>query len=88
MVSVYSVGDFSIEICGGPHVKNTSELGKFKIINQDQIKGKKILLIDDIRTSGISILECADILLKEGAKEVISLSLGTNTSNEPPKERA
>jgi len=62
--------------------------GKFKIINQDQIKGKKILLIDDIRTSGISILECADILLKEGAKEVISLSLGTNTSNEPPKERA
>jgi hypothetical protein len=62
--------------------------GKFKIIDQDQIKGKKILLIDDIRTSGISILECADILLKAGAKEIISLSLGTNTSNEPPKGRA
>jgi len=62
--------------------------GKFKIINPDKIKEKKILLIDDIRTSGISILECADILMKEGAKEVISLSLGTNTSNEPPKGRA
>ena len=30
-VFVYSVGDFSKEICAGPHVKNTKELGKFKI---------------------------------------------------------
>ena len=34
-VSVYAVGDFSIEICGGPHVKNTKELGKFKIIKEE-----------------------------------------------------
>ncbi len=30
-LKVYSVGDFSKEICGGPHVKNTSQMGKFKI---------------------------------------------------------
>lgn len=30
-VKVYSMGGFSKEICGGPHVKNTSELGHFKI---------------------------------------------------------
>ena len=34
-VSVYSIGDFSIEICGGPHVKNTEELGRFKIIKEE-----------------------------------------------------
>ena len=34
-VSVYTVGDFSVEICGGPHVKNTKELGKFKIIKEE-----------------------------------------------------
>jgi len=34
-VSVYSVGDFSIEICGGPHVKNTKDIGKFKIIKEE-----------------------------------------------------
>jgi alanyl-tRNA synthetase len=33
-VSVYSIGDFSTEICRGPHVKNLSELGKFKIIKE------------------------------------------------------
>ncbi|MFC1810129.1 alanine--tRNA ligase [Patescibacteria group bacterium] len=30
-VKVYTVGDFSCEICGGPHVENTKDLGKFKI---------------------------------------------------------
>ena len=31
VVSVYYVGDYSKEICGGPHIKNTKELGHFKI---------------------------------------------------------
>ena len=34
-VSVYSVGDFSKEICAGPHVKNTCELGHFKIKKEE-----------------------------------------------------
>ena len=34
-ISVYSIGDFSKEICTGPHIKNTNELGKFKIIKEE-----------------------------------------------------
>jgi len=34
-VKVYSIGDFSFEICGGPHIDNTSQLGEFKITKQD-----------------------------------------------------
>ncbi len=34
-VKVYTIDDFSREICGGPHVNRTSELGKFKIIKEE-----------------------------------------------------
>jgi alanyl-tRNA synthetase len=36
-VSVYSIGDFSKEICTGPHVTNTSEIGRFIIQKQKNI---------------------------------------------------
>ena len=36
-VSVYSVGEFDREICAGPHVKNTKELGKFKIVKEESV---------------------------------------------------
>ena len=35
LVTVYSIGDISKELCGGPHVKNTSELGTFKIVKEE-----------------------------------------------------
>jgi alanyl-tRNA synthetase len=33
-VKVYAIGDFSKEVCGGPHVSNTKELGSFKITKE------------------------------------------------------
>jgi alanyl-tRNA synthetase len=35
IVTVYTIGDVSKELCGGPHVKNTSELGHFKIVKEE-----------------------------------------------------
>jgi len=41
LVSVYTVGPqkewYSKEICTGPHVSNTSELGHFKIIKEESV---------------------------------------------------
>ena len=34
-VTVYTIGNVSKEICGGPHVNNTSELGHFKIVKEE-----------------------------------------------------
>lgn len=34
-VSVYTIGDFSKELCGGPHVKKTGELGRFEILKEE-----------------------------------------------------
>jgi alanyl-tRNA synthetase len=36
-VSVYSIGNFSKEICAGPHAPNTKELGKFKIVKEESV---------------------------------------------------
>ena len=33
-VTVYTIGDFSKEICGGPHAANTGDLGKFVITKE------------------------------------------------------
>ena len=35
IVTVYTIGDVDMQICGGPHVKNTAELGKFKIKKEE-----------------------------------------------------
>lgn len=36
IVTVYTIGDnISKELCGGPHVKNTKELGHFKIVKEE-----------------------------------------------------
>lgn len=35
--SVYRIRDFSLELCGGPHVQTTSEIGRIKLTRQEQI---------------------------------------------------
>ena len=34
VVKTYSIGEFSKEMCGGPHVEHTGVLGKFKIAKE------------------------------------------------------
>ncbi len=36
-VKVYTIGDFSKEVCGGPHVEHTGQLGRFKILKQEAV---------------------------------------------------
>ena len=35
MVKVYTIGDVSMEICGGPHAQNTADLISFKIVKEE-----------------------------------------------------
>src|SRR6266511_382841 len=37
LVSVYRIGDKSLEFCGGPHVLNTAELGRFHIVKEQSV---------------------------------------------------
>jgi alanyl-tRNA synthetase len=50
-VKVFSIGDISKEICGGPHAKNTGELGHFKIKKEESssagVRRIKAVLVQD-----------------------------------------
>lgn len=50
-------------------------LGSFKLKNREEIKDKRILLIDDIITTGSTMEECSRVLINNGAREVIGLAL-------------
>ncbi|PIP24742.1 MAG: hypothetical protein COX33_00260 [Candidatus Nealsonbacteria bacterium CG23_combo_of_CG06-09_8_20_14_all_36_125] len=45
----------------------------FSIKNGGQILGRKILLVDDIYTTGSTLTECAKVLKEAGAKEIIGI---------------
>ena len=48
--------------------------GVFKILNKDKIRGKKILLVDDVMTSGATFYELSRILRKAGVSAVYAVS--------------
>ena len=47
--------------------------GAFYIIENEKIKNKKIILLDDIYTTGATIRECTKILKEAGAKDILVL---------------
>lgn len=53
--------------------KNVS--GAFRVIHKEKIKGKIIVLVDDVYTTGSTIRECSRVLKEAGAKEVRALTL-------------
>ena len=50
--------------------RHANVMGVYKAVAPNQIAGKRILLIDDIITTGATVSECARVLLTAGAAEV------------------
>ncbi len=50
--------------------RNQNVYDAFQVTDPKKIKNKKILLIDDVATTGSTIFECAKVLKNAGAKEV------------------
>ncbi|MDM8518245.1 phosphoribosyltransferase family protein, partial [Desulfobacterales bacterium HSG16] len=47
----------------------------FEVINPSKVKGKRILLVDDVFTTGSTSDECAKVLMKSGAVHVDVITL-------------
>ena len=55
--------------------RRANVLGAYKVLNPDLVAGKRILLLDDIITTGATISECAKTLMAAGAKEVYGVAV-------------
>lgn len=54
----------------GAAQRRANVLGVYEAVDPDAVKGKRILLLDDVITTGATCSECARVLLTAGAKEV------------------
>ncbi|HEX2966190.1 MAG TPA: ComF family protein [Syntrophorhabdaceae bacterium] len=54
--------------------------GVFAVRNRDQISGKRVLLVDDLFTTGYTAFEASRLLIKSSAKEVIFFALARTPS--------
>ena len=54
----------------GQAQRRANVLGAYVTVDQEKLAGKRILLLDDIITTGATAGECARVLLTAGAKDV------------------
>lgn len=53
--------------------------GAFAVHDREKVQGRKILLVDDVMTTGATAGECARVLLRAGAKEVFVATIARAT---------
>jgi len=55
--------------------REKSVRGAFGVVKVEKIKGKSVLLVDDVYTTGATIRECSRVLRRAGVKEVKAITL-------------
>ncbi|HKT52159.1 MAG TPA: ComF family protein [Candidatus Angelobacter sp.] len=61
------------------HQRRANMRGAFAVIGPDAVRGRTILLVDDVMTTGTTAGECARVLLRAGAKEVFVATVARAT---------
>ena len=70
----------------GKKERSVNVKGAFSVTNQNPISGKKILLIDDVYTTGSTLIECSRVLLDANAEAVAVLTMARAMGEHDAKE--
>ena len=62
-------------LAGGAGARRANVLGAYQAADPELVAGRRVLLIDDVITTGATISECARILRTVGAREVVCATL-------------
>ncbi len=62
---------------GGPAKRRINVAGVYRACAPEKTAGRRILLVDDIVTTGATLSECASVLNKAGAEEVLAITLAS-----------
>ncbi len=60
---------------GSPEMRRANVSGAYRVVDGTLVEGKRVLLIDDIVTTGATLSECAKTLLAAGASEVLCAAI-------------
>ena len=60
---------------GGPAARRANVAGVYRAVSPEAIRGKRILLVDDIVTTGATLCECAGVLRHAGAAAVYAVTV-------------
>ncbi len=63
------------QISLGKKERESNVHGVFSVTDPDKIKGQRIILVDDVYTSGSTVKECARVLMKNKAAAVAVITL-------------
>lgn len=66
---------------GNKAVRSARVLGAYSVLKHAQLAGKRVLLVDDVITSGATMSECARMLKTAGAAKVVGVTLLRKRSN-------
>jgi len=59
----------------GRKQRSANVKGAFEVADRERVKGERVVLIDDVYTTGSTVRECARVLVKNGVEEVAVLTL-------------